>query len=285
MTALRQRMQEDLRIRNYSPRTISTYLRCVQRFAVHFGKSPAKLGPEEIREYQCHLVDVKKASASTRNQVSAALRFLYNTTLGRELSPELVPYAKRPKSLPVILSRGEVADILSAIGNLKHRTAAWAMYGAGLRLSEALDLELNDVDSRRLQIRVRQAKGQKDRYTILSASLLEALRVYWRAYRPTSLLFPGHAHDARMHPTAIQKAMRTACLTAGIKKRATAHTLRHCFATHLLEAGVDLRTIQVYMGHSSLETTSVYLHVVVDGRHSADGSADLLARAGLRAER
>jgi len=273
-------MREDLRIRNYSPRTIYTYLRCIEKFARHFGRTPAELDGEHIRIYQSYLVAEKKASPSAMNQVAAALRFLYKTTLGREIDLAAIPYAKQPKKLPVVLSRGEVARVLNVISNLKHRTVLGLIYATGLRLSEALALDVRDIDSQRMRVRVRSGKGNRDRYTLLSPTLLEELRVYWRAYRPEGLLFPGCAPLRPMHPTAIQKTMRLARLKARIEKPATVHTLRHCFATHLLEGGTDLRSIQRLLGHGSLNTTSIYLHVALDSAHLQRKDTDLLALAG-----
>jgi len=277
MTALRKRMREDLRIRNYSPRTVSVYVRWVEKFALHFNCSPDRLGVEHIRDYQLHLCEERGASASAMNQAVAALRFFYGTTLKCDFDIKSIAYAKRPKKLPVVLSRGEVARVFDAIPNLKHRTTLALIYSSGLRLSEALALELRDIDSERMRIRVRLGKGNKDRETILSPALLVQLRSYWRSYRPKAVLFPGCEPSRQLHPTSIQKVMRRACLNAGVKKAATVHTLRHCFATHLLENGTDLRTIQRLLGHKSLNTTSIYLHVALDSKHLSGKGVDLLA--------
>lgn len=277
MTALRDRMREDLRLRNYSPRTIKTYLRWVEKFALHFGRTPSELTAEHIRSYQSYLLDEKQASPSTMNQATAALRFLYKTTLDSDIDVKRIPYAKRPKRLPVVLSRNEVARILDQVLCQKHRTVLSLIYASGLRLSEALALFTTDIDSERMQIRVRAGKGNKDRNTLLSPTLLEELRAYWRAYRPKHWLFPGNRQDIAVHPTSIQKAMQLARLKARVEKRASVHTLRHSFATHLLEGGTDVRTIQMLLGHGSLSTTSIYLHVAVDSVHLDRGSTDLLA--------
>jgi site-specific recombinase XerD len=276
MTELRQRMIEDLRIRNYSPRTIECYTGCVAAFARYFGKSPAHLKPEHIRAYQAYLVETKHASWSVFNQTVCALRFLYATTLQRPGLIEHIPFPRQPKRLPVVLSRAELARFFAAVSNLKHRTVLMTMYAAGLRLSEALGLRLSDVDSARQCLRVAQGKGQKDRYTILAPGLLEQLRTYWRLTRPRTWLFPGRPPEQPLTATAIQRRCAPAARRAKLAKRVSTHTMRHCFATHLLEAGTDLRTIQQLLGHRSLETTAVYLHVAT-ARDGIPRTSDLLA--------
>lgn len=261
MSRLRQRMLEDMRIRNLSPRTRQCYVWHVAQFAKHFGKSPAVLGPEEIRQYQVHVVETRKASWTWFNQAVCALRFLYGVTLGKDWVIKHIPHAKREKKLPTVLSADEVRRLLIAVPSLKHRTALLTLYAGGLRLSEGLGLRVQDVDSGRMTIHVRQGKGKKDRFVPLPELLLRHLRKYWRAYRPTSVLFPGASPDKPLHPTALQKVFRLACRDARLRKPATVHTLRHSYATHHLEAGTDLRTIQSYLGHTSLDTTAVYLHV------------------------
>jgi site-specific recombinase XerD len=276
MTALRQRMIADLRIRNYSPRTIACYTQRVAAFARHFGRSPTALGPEHIRAYQTVLVERKRASWTLVNQTVCALRFLYGTTLQRPGVIEQIPFPRQPKRLPVVLSRAELARFFAAVPNLKHRTVLMTMYGAGLRLSEALRLRVGDIDSARQCLRVAQGKGQKDRYTVLPPTLLQQLRVYWKATRPSSWLFPGQRPDQPLTMTAIQRRCGPAARRAGLAKRVSTHTLRHCFATHLLEAGTDLRTIQQLLGHHSLQTTAVYLHVA-SAREKRPHTTDLLA--------
>lgn len=279
MTPLRQRMLEDLRIRNYSPRTIGAYVQCISAFARHFGKSPERLRPEHIRDYQRYLVEERKVSWSRFIQVVCALRFFYRITLGRDWMINHIPHPKRQQTLPVVLSHEEVLMFLAAVKNLKHRTALQTMYGAGLRISEALGLRVDDIDSQRGVIRVSQGKGNKDRYAPLSTTLLEHLRIYWRHYQPTSWLFPGKKPGRPITDKAIQSICRPASKKAGISKPVTAHTLRHCFATHLLEAGVDLRTIQHLLGHKRLSTTGVYLHVARPAVGSSGTPFDLLATA------
>ena len=276
MTTMRQRMLEDLRIRNYSPRTIECYTRCVAAFARHFGRSPAELGPEHIRAYQTFLVQTKHASWTAFNQMVCALRFLYRTTLGQPGVIEHIPFPRQPKTLPVVLSRAELTRFFAAVPNLKHRTVLMTMYAAGLRLSEALRLRLSDVDGERQCLRVAQGKGQKDRYTILAPGLLEQLRTYWRLTRPRTWLFPGCQPEQPLTATAVQRRCGPAARRAKLAKRVSTHTMRHCFATHLLEAGTDLRTIQQMLGHRSLETTAVYLHVAT-ARDGIARTTDLLA--------
>ena len=276
MTSLRQRMIDDMRIRNFSPRTIETYVHCVASFASHVGRSPDLLGPEHIREYQRYLVEEKKASWALFNQSVCALRFLYRVTLRRDWMIEHIPFPRREKRLPVVLSPEELASFFAAIANRKHRATLQTMYGAGLRLAEALGLRVRDIDGHRSVLRISQGKGKKDRFVPLSATLLEILRGYWRAYKPTSWLFPGIRPERQLSPTSIQRACRPASMSAGLSKPVTTHTMRHCFATHMLEAGVDLRTIQLLLGHGSLSTTSIYLHVATNDLGSPRGPLDLL---------
>jgi len=276
MNALRQRMIEDLHIRNYSPRTIKTYVCRVVAFAKHFSRSPADLGPEHIREYQRYLVEDKRASWSVFNQTVCALRFLYKVTLGHEGLIEHIPFARRSRVLPVVLSRQEVARLFENVPNLKHRTVLMTLYGAGLRLSEALSLRVDDVDSQRMVLHVRQGKGKKARYVTLSPTLLAQLQAYWKVYRPQSWLFCGSRSGRQLGPSSVQKAMSVARLRARLNKPATPHSLRHCFATHLLESGTDLRTIQMLLGHGSLHTTGVYLHVATGRGSNSAGASDLL---------
>ena len=279
MTKLRQRMIDDLRIRNYSPRTIETYTRCVAGFAKHFGTSPSQLGPDHIRTYQVFLVETKRTSWTLFNQTVCALRFLYKVTLGRPELIEHIPYPKQEKRLPVVLSREELARFFDAIPNRKHRTILMTMYAVGLRVSEALALRVTDIDSDRMLVRVQQGKGKKDRYVPLPATLLGHLRAYWQADRPTTWLFPGSRPDRPLLPCSVQRASARARQKARLTKPATTHTMRHCFATHLLEAGTDLRTIQVQLGHGSLNTTAVYLHVATSALQATEGTPDLLRRA------
>jgi integrase/recombinase XerD len=261
MSELRQRMQTDLRIRNYAERTQEIYITRVAEMATHLQRSPVALGGEEVRDYLRYLKEERKVSRSSFAQVVAALRFLYGYTLDR---PEMVPHIPYPRSKrrhPVVLSPGEVVRLLKAIRNMKHRTVAMVLYGAGLRISEALALELRDIDSARMVITVRHGKGDADRQVALSAVLLEALRTYWLAYRPAGCLFPGRDREKPMVSSTIQRALKAARVRAGIAKPAGPHVLRHSYATHLMEAGTDLRVIQTLLGHRSLRTTQIYTHV------------------------
>jgi len=276
MTALRQKMLEELRIRNYSASTIRTYLYHVSRFARYFGKSPDLLGEEEIHLYQVHLTQEKKLSWSMFNQIACALRFFFVYVLDREFDPERIPYAKRPRRLPFVLSHDELARLFDATLYPKHRAIFMTLYGAGLRCSEALHLELRDIDSDRMLIHVRHGKGGKDRYTCLSPTLLSQLRSYWRAHRPKKLLFPGRNPCRPLDPASLRRSFRFARELAEISKPATCHTLRHSFATHLLEAGVQLPIIQRWLGHRGLNTTAIYLHVAESAPQITDAGADLL---------
>lgn len=261
MTQLRQRYLESLRLRNYAVRTQKTYVECVSLFARYFKRSPEELGPEHIRQYQLYLVEEKKCSWSRFNQTVCALRFLYRHTLGREWPMSDIPFPRKQRKLPVVLSTDEAAQFLGAIKSLKYRTILSLCYGAGLRISEALHLQPTDIDSKRMMIRVRQAKGNKDRYVMLSPKLLELLREYWKVERPTTWLFPGRWKDQPLDACVLQKVCHRARRDSGLSKPITPHTLRHSFASHLLDAGANIRTIQLLLGHNSLQTTALYTHV------------------------
>jgi integrase/recombinase XerD len=276
MPSLRKRMLEDLRVRNYSARTIDTYVRCVTQYASHFGKSPDLLGPSDIRAYQLYLIEGKRVSWSTFNQTVCALRFFYQVTLGQKWVVEHIPFPRREKRLPVVLSVGQMDSLFRSVGNLKYRTVLMTMYSCGLRVSEAVNLSVNDIDGERMLVRVCQGKGKRDRYVPLSATLLGVLRRYWKAYKPRRCLFPGRAAGEPISISTIQKACSGARRKAGLTKPVTTHTMRHCFGTHLLEAGVDLRTIQMLLGHSSLTSTSVYLHVATPALKTSASALDVL---------
>ena len=279
MTSLRQRMIEDLRIRNYAPNTIDVYVGRVAKFAEHFGRSPQALGPAEIRAYQLFLLEHKGSSWAVFNQTVCALRFVYTVSLKKKWLIEHIPFPKQEKRLPVVLSREEVRRLLAAVENLKHRTILMTIYATGLRVSEVVALEIADVDSSRMLIRVRHGKGRKERFVPLSATLLEQLRVYWRAYRPERWLFSSTDAQRPLSVSAVQRVCQRSAKRAGLRKRVSPHTMRHCFATHLLEAGTDLKTIQVLLGHSSLSSTSVYLHVAAQAPGYRSQPHDLLAAA------
>jgi len=254
-------MIQDMQIRNLAPSTIDTYIYHVRCFAEHFGKSPDLLGPEHVRDYQVHLVENKKASWSSFNQAVCALRFLYRTTLPRDWPVTMIPFAKKPKTLPVVLGPEEVQRLLTCTHPLKHRVILTTLYAAGLRLEEALHLLLSDVDSARMLLRVSLGKGAKQRLVPLSPRLLETLRDYWRKYRPAKWLFPGRKPDKPLSASAVQRCCQRSVLEAGMQKHATPHTLRHSYATGLLEARVDLLTISRLLGHRSFSSTLIYLHV------------------------
>ena len=258
-TTLRKRMTEDMRIRNLSPNTIITYVDQVERFARHFGRSPTKLGVKEIRRYQIYLVQKRKVAWSTFNLAVCSLRFFYLITLKRNWNIENIPHAKMPKRLPIVLNREEVRKFLGAIKNEKHRLIVMTMYGAGLRVSETVSLKIEDIDSKHMLLRIRQGKGQKDRLVPLPQVLLTGLRTYYKHYRPKIWLFPGRAPGQHLHRMAVTKII--ARYRSVIGKRIAPHTFRHCFATHMLESGADLRTIQLLLGHVSISTTTIYMHV------------------------
>ena len=261
MTPLRRRMIDDMQLRNFAPGTITVYVNSVARFALHFGTSPDLLGPEDVRAYLLHLVQQRRISWSYYNQNLQALRFLYNVTLGRDWVLQHIACPKQPKRLPVVLSPDELTRFFAAIGSLRYRAVLMTAYAAGLRVSEVVASGTADIDSQRMVLRVRQGKGRKDRYVMLSPKLLGLLRTYWKAARPRTWLFPGRDGDRPISASAVMKACRRARRAAGLEKRVTVHTLRHSFATHLLEAGTDLRTIQVLLGHHSPRTTALYTHV------------------------
>ena len=259
MTALRERMLNDMRIRNLSPETQRQYVGYIRRFAQYFGQSPDRLRAKHVHEFQVHLLN-DGASPSTMSHVACALRFLYRVTLKRNDMVTWIPFPKKPKKLPGVLSTDEVRRILASTSNLKHRTILTCCYAAGLRVSEVTRLQLDDIDSQRMMIYVRQAKGQKDRHVMLSAKLLDLLREYWRAYRPTPWLFPNRTGEP-LTRRSVHKVCSRAAAKAGVKKRVSPHVLRHAFATHLLEAGTNIRAIQLLLGHRSLMSTQYYTHV------------------------
>ena len=254
-------MKRDMEIRNLSTRTIDTYLACMRNFVRFFGTSPEKLGEKEIRAYLHYLTKEKGASQSTVSQTYSALKFFYATTLKRDWGPYKIPRGKKGKTLPVVLSIEEVKTLLSSVGNLKHQAILTVIYSGGLRISEAVHLKVSDIDSKRMTIRVSQGKGNKDRYTLLANGTLDILRIYWKRYSPKDWLFPGGRASTPLSVSTVQKAFKETCLQVGIKKQCSVHTLRHSFATHLLENGTDLYHIQQLLGHASPRTTTVYLHL------------------------
>jgi integrase/recombinase XerD len=261
VTPLRQRMLEDLQIRQYSPTTIRLYLSSVAEFAKHFHTSPDQLGPEHIRQYQLFLIKEKHACQSTCIQLVSALRFLYTHTLHRKIEIERIPFPRRQRKLPLILSREEVKAILEAPSKLRDRSVLAVLYGSGVRVAEATQLKPRDIDARRHVLWVRQGKGHRDRQTLLPEKLLALLRQYWHSERPGEWLFPATDRNRAIPPKTVYLACRHAAQAAGIKKPVHPHSLRHAFATHLLESGTNLRTIQILLGHANLETTARYLQV------------------------
>lgn len=261
MTELRQRTIEEFRIRNYSRRTQKAYLHQISRFARHISKSPAHATPEEIREYLVYLIVDKRRSAAYVKQAVYALRFLYRHVLDRSDDLPRLPVPKQKRTLPTVLSRDEVVRLFGAVHNLKHRAILMTIYAGGLRVSEAVRLRADDIDSNRMVINIRQGKGRKDRTVMLAQSLLEVLREYWKAYRPGPWLYPGSRSGRHLSARAVQKICTRAVRRSGLDKRVTVHTLRHSFATHLNEAGADLRVIQVLLGHGNQRTTQRYVHV------------------------
>lgn len=257
---LRQRMIEDMTIRNLSPATQRSYVNAVSKFSRHFRRSPDRLDIEDVRAFQVHLV-ADGVSWASLNQIVCALRFFYGVTLNRAELPERIPYARTPQRLPVVLSADEVTRFLEAVPSLKHRAALTTAYATGLRASEVACLKVANIDSGRKVIRVEQGKAGKDRYVMLSPQLLGILRTYWRLARPAMWLFPGRDGSRPIDPQALHAACRSARAGAGLDKTVTVHTLRHSFATHLLESGTDLRIIQVLLGHRNLSTTARYTQV------------------------
>ena len=260
MSPLRRRMIEDMTIRNLSPATQQSYLHAVSKFSQYFGCSPDRLGLEDVRAFQVHLAS-KGVSWGSLNQAVCALRFFYGVTLGQATVPERIPYAREPRKLPTVLSADEVVQFLESVSSLKARVALTTAYAAGLRVSEVAALKVRDVDSGRMVMRIEHGKGGKERYVMLSAPLLGILRSYWRLTRPSLYLFPGRTADKPIEPTVLHAACRSAAAAAGLDKRVSVHVLRHSFATHLLESGVDIRIIQVLLGHENLSTTARYARV------------------------
>jgi len=277
MTSLRQRMTEDMQVRNLALNTQTSYVQQVSLFARHFDKSPEQLGPEDIRTYQVYLTNEKKLAPGSVLIAVAALRFLYKVSLKKDWTFEdVIPAPKKPQKLPVVLSPEEVLQFLGCIGITKHRAILTTCYAAGLRISEAVRLKPSDIDSQRMVIRVDQGKGQKDRYVMLSAKLLEILRSWWRLERPQQWLFPSDIPGRHISKDAVEQACQKARRLSGIRKPVTPHGLRHGFAVHLLESGTDVRTIQLLLGHRSLATTARYLRIATSKVCSTTSPLDLL---------
>ncbi len=256
------RMTEDLKLRAYRSGTVKEYLRCARAFVAHYMRPPSELGEKEIRTYLLHLLVVKKLAPATEKVHLAAIKFLYCHTLDRPEEVVRIPWPRVPRPLPVVLSGTEVTQVLGAVESIKHRAILAAAYGAGLRIGEACALCVKDIDSRRMVIHVRDGKRGRDRYVMLPQRLLDLLRTYWKAERPPApYLFPGQKSGTTISAEAVRQALHRAVRTTGLRKRVTPHTLRHGFATHLLESGTDLRTIQELLGHGSIRTTARYTHI------------------------
>jgi integrase/recombinase XerD len=265
MTQLRKRMLEELQRRNYSPSTIRAYLYAVEEFARYFGKSPDKLDQEQLRQYQLHLLHERKLTIGTIVGRIAALRFFFVRVLRRPYREIDLVYPKRPERLPAVLSQDEVARLIDSAENLLDYAIVMTLYATGMRRAELCRLKVEDIDSERMIIHIRQGKGNRDRDVPLTPKLLKTLREYWRWMKPKTYLFPGTVHNWRadkpITPKCVWSAVQDAAKRAGIKKRVSPHTMRHSWATHLLENGADLRAIQMLLGHVDLETTAIYLHL------------------------
>lgn len=261
MGMLAERLDRDLAIRGYSENTRRVYLGAVRNFVRFFGRSPDALTIEHINQYQHHLVRDKKVSSGYFNVIVAALRFFYQVTLKKDWNIKHIPYRKTGRKLPEILSQEEIIRFFTTIPNLKHRVILMTIYAAGLRVSEALHLRPSDIDSQRMVLRVEQGKGSKDRYVMLSPALLTILREYWKIVHPKTWLFPSRFRDTPLVPRTILAVVHKARQAAGIRKVIQTHSLRHAFATHLLEKGVNIRIIQTLLGHRSLRSTEIYTHV------------------------
>ena len=276
MTPLRHKMINDMILRRFAPATQKAYVNAVDGLARFYHKSPDKLNNEHIQKYLLYLTKDKKLSRSSCHVIIHGLRFFYTQTLNYDSTNFTMPTCKKEKRLPEILSHEEISNLFMAATSLKQRALLMTTYSAGLRVSEVVNLKISDIDSKRMTIRVRQSKGNKDRYTLLSDKLLTELRIYWRKYRPAYWLFPGQDADKPMTVSTALKMYNQAKKRAGITKGRGIHTLRHCFATHLLEAGTDLPTIQKLLGHSSIKTTLVYLRVTTKKLSSTKSPLDLI---------
>jgi len=280
MSQLRQRMIDAMVLRGFAVRTRETYLACVTALARHYRRPPDQLGTDQLQAYLLYLITEKKLAYASVNQAACAFRFLFERVLNRPNARFDIPMAKVPKRLPQILSRTEVARLIDAARTLRGRTLLMTTYAAGLRVSEVCALQVADIESApdRMCLKVRQGKGNQDRYTLLSPRLLECLRSWWRITRPQRWLFPNPAGSASIDPTTAQRIYCAARDAAGIRPEGGIHTLRHCFATHLLEAGVDLPTLQRLLGHGHISTTMRYLHL---SHHHLTGTASPLELLNL----
>lgn len=278
MDVLIHKMQQNMTIQNYSPRTVESYIWHVKAFQTHFQKPLDQVSEDDIRSYLYHVKTVKQYSRSNIHQAFSAIKYLYHQTMDMPLKLNELRGPRRGRPLPQVLSMEEVGKLLSHVRNLKHHLILMTLYSAGLRLTECTHLGVTDIDSQRMTIRVRQGKGNKDRYTLLSQALLEKLRFYWQIDKPAPWLFPGRRHDKPITGSSVQKAFHRARERAGIRKEVSVHSLRHSFATHLLEQGVNLFTIKELLGHSSIHTTLIYLHLQHKSKKSIVNPLDQLFR-------
>lgn len=279
MGALREKMLRDLKIRGLSSATQESYLRCMTKFVRFHGRSPDKLGLEHVHQFQLFLIEKRKLSPSSINVYIAAIRFFYLITLNRSWNTTVIPLMKKEKKVPVILSPGEVTEILNCVTNQKHKAILMVIYSAGLRVSEVTHLQAANIDSKRMCIHIKKAKGNKQRYAILSQHALISLRKYWKEYPQSKefWLFPGQNIKEPITRESVARFFKCAKKRANISKEATPHTLRHCFGTHLLEAGANLRQIQVLLGHSQISSTVIYTHVAVEGPITVKSPLDAIA--------
>ncbi len=276
MTHLRKMMLDELQRRNYAQSTVEAYISAVREFAGHFKRPPDGLGPDQIREFQLHLIRDRKLAVNTVKQRMAAIQFFFLKTLKRPYLKEDFPYPKTPRRLPSVLSLEEVTRLIDCAANLKHRAMLMTLYSTGLRRAELVRLKVEDIDSQRMVIHVHQGKGSKDRDVPLSPKLLETLREYFRRTKPQTYLFPHPGGDTPLTSKAVWHACHDAVERAGIQKKISPHSLRHSYATHLLEAGTDLRTIQLLLGHADIKHTIVYLHLSQKHLHAAANPLDSL---------
>jgi integrase/recombinase XerD len=281
MGVLRDQMIRELRLRRYAPATQRAYLAAVVGLTKHFRIAPDQLSARQVQDYLLYLMMERKLHWNTVNAICSGLTFFYTQTVKRPDVAAAMPLRRTPRQLPEILSGAELQALFAAADNLQHRALLMTAYGGGLRVSEVVKLRPCHIDSQRMMIRVVAGKRVKDRYTLLSVRLLEELRAYWRAYRPLTWLFPARRPEKPFNDDKAREVFNRAKVKAGIRKAGSIHLLRHCFATHLLEAGVDLRTIQILMGHSSIDSTVWYLHVTRKKLDATQNPLDLLDLSGL----
>ena len=281
MGVLRDQMIRELRLRRYAPTTQRAYVAAVVGLTKHFGIAPDRLSARQVQDYLLFLMTERKLRWNTVNSICSGLTFFYTQTVNRPDVAAAMPLRRTPRQLPEILSGDELVKLFAAVDNPQHRALLMTTYGGGLRVSEVVKLRPCDIDSQRMMIRVVAGKRAKDRYTLLSVRLLEELRAYWRAYRPLTWLFPARRPEKPFNDDKAREVFNQAKVKAGIRKGGSIHLLRHCFATHLLEAGVDLRTIQILMGHSSIDSTVWYLHLTRKKLDATQNPLDLLDLSGL----